>query len=93
MKQLKSDINGNAWWKPIVHFTTHTAVGSMIFVIIALPAYGLGQLVTWLTSQGASSYVVEVLTLLEYAIVTLDALLLLWHLVTTGITAMKEMNQ
>lgn len=85
--------NGNAWWKPIVHFATHTAVGSVIFVIIALPAHGIGQLVNWLTSQGASNYVVSVLTLLEYAILTLDAILLLWHLVTTGLAAKEEMNQ
>lgn len=87
-----SDHN-KSWWTPIAHFATHTAVGSVIFVIIALPAYGLGQLVHWLTSQGSSEYVVGVLTLLEYGIVTLDAVLLLWHLVTTGIAAMKEMDQ
>lgn len=85
--------HATAWWQPIVHFTTHTAVGSVIFVIIALPAYGLGQLVHWLTGQGAAPYVVGVLTLLEYAIVTLDALLLLWHVVTTGVAAIKEMHQ
>lgn len=78
------------WWSPIVHFVTHTLVGSLIFVIIALPAYGLGELVHWLKAHGSSEYVVGVLTLLEYAIVTLDALLLLWHLVTTGIAAIKE---
>lgn len=82
-----------AWWSPIVHFLTHTLVGSMIFVIIALPAYGLGELVHWLKASGSSEYVVGVFTLLEYAIVTLDAVLLLWHLVTTGIAAMKESNQ
>lgn len=82
-----------AWWKPIVHFATHTAVGSVIFVIIALPAYGLGQLVHWLTTQGASAYVVTVLTMLEYVIVTFDAVLLVWHLATTGITAIKEMSE
>ena len=65
----------------------------MIFVIIALPAFGLGHLIHWLKLEGSSEYVIGVLTLLEYAIVTLDALLLFWHLVTTGIAAMKEMNQ
>jgi hypothetical protein len=79
-----------AWWKPIVHFATHTAVGTVIFVVIALPAFGLGQLVHWLTSHGSSDYVIGVLTLLEYAIVTFDAMLLLWHVATTGIAAMKE---
>ena len=93
MKAIQTSNNGNTWWKPIVHFATHTAVGSVIFVVIALPAYGIGQLVHWLTNQGASNYVVNVLTLLEHAIVTLDALLLFWHLVTTGIAAMKELNQ
>ncbi|WP_199856191.1 hypothetical protein [Diaphorobacter sp. J5-51] len=62
-------------------------------MIIALPAYGLGELVHWLKASGSSEYVVGVLTLLEHAIVTIDAVLLLWHLVTTGIAAMKKSSQ
>lgn len=76
-----------------MHFLTHTAVGSMIFVIIAMSAYGPGELVHWLKASGSSVYVVSVLTLLEYANVGLDAVLLLWHLVATGIAAMKESNK
>ncbi|MGJ7483612.1 hypothetical protein ACSFA2_00030 [Variovorax sp. LT2P21] len=59
-----------------VHFATHAAFGSIIFLIIALPAYGLGELVRWLAKQGASPYVINVLTALEYFIITADALLL-----------------
>lgn len=82
--------NGRMWWKPIVHFAAHTLVGSLIFVVISLPAFGLGQLVKLLTANGVAPYVANVLTILEYAIVTVDALLFLWHLLTTAYATLKD---
>jgi cytochrome b561 len=73
----------------IAHFAAHSIVGSLVFVIIAIPAFGLGLLVNWLETQGASSYVLAVLTYLEYAIVTIDALAFFWHLVYTAYKASR----
>jgi hypothetical protein len=85
-----SNSKSNHWLAPVAHFAAHAVVGSLVFVIIALPAMGLGQLVRWLQSQGTSAYVLNVLTLLEYAIVTIDAFALLWHLLYSAYKAFKE---
>jgi hypothetical protein len=79
-----------AWYAPVAHFAAHAIVGSMVFIIIALPAFGLGQLVNWLSTQGTSDYVLAVLTFLEYAIVTLDAAAFMWHLMYSTYKAFKE---
>jgi hypothetical protein len=78
------------WWRPIVHFATHTVVGSVIFVLVALPAYGLNVLVTALGGNGTKGYVLEVLTVLEYVIVTLDAVLVVLYLVYAAAKAVRE---
>jgi hypothetical protein len=78
------------WLSPVAHFAGHSLVGTLVFIIIALPALGLGFLVSWLRLQGISEYVLGVLTLLEYAIVTLDAAALFLHLVYSAYKAFKE---
>lgn len=87
--------NGNgasssAWWKPIVHFLTHSVVGSAIFIIIAIPALLLGKLVHLLEKWGVAPYVLSVLTYLEYFIVTVDAILVVVYLGFAGYRAIKE---
>ena len=81
------------WWSPIVHFGVHITVGSAIFVLIAFPAFGLGLLVKFLSNNGTAEYVVNVLTFLEYAIVTIDAMAFFAYLVITGFNAVKEMTE
>ncbi|MGE3342305.1 MAG: hypothetical protein AB7L71_02625 [Vicinamibacterales bacterium] len=80
-----------SWWAPIVHALTHTVVGTLIFLIIATAAVVLGQFVQWLQGIGTSAYVLAVLTFLEYAIVTVDAVGYLLYLVTTAYQAWKEL--
>ena len=76
-----------------MHFGVHIVVGALIFVLIAMPAFGLGALVQYLATQGAATYVIQVLTFLEYAIVTIDAMAFLVYLVITGINAVREMTE
>ena len=83
----------STWWSPVVHFGVHVVVGSLIFVLIAMPAFGLGLLVQYLAVNGTAPYVIQVLTLLEYAIVTIDAMAFLVYLVITGINAVREMTE
>jgi len=78
------------WLAPVAHFAAHAVVGCLIFVIIALPAYGLGHLVKWLAIQGTAPYVLQVLTLVEYAIVTADAIAFVWHLLYSLYKAFRE---
>lgn len=80
-----------AWWAPVVHAFVHVVIGTVIFVIIALAALLLGLFVHWLGTLGVSGYVIDVLTFTEYAIVTLDAIGLLWYLGVTGFSAWKEL--
>lgn len=78
------------WWAPIVHFLTHAVVGSVIFVLVALPAWGLDLLVELLEAHHAKGYTAIVLTLLADAIVTLDALLVLAYFALAALKALKE---
>lgn len=87
MKTIKDK---DHWFAPVAHFAAHSVVGSLVFIIIALPAFGLGHLVKWLDLQGTSAYVLAVLTYLEYAIVTIDALAFFWHLLYSAYKAFKE---
>lgn len=78
------------WWAPIVHFLTHAVVGSVIFVLVALPAWGLDLLVELLESHHVQAYTAQVLSLLADAIVTLDALLVLAYFGLAAWKALKE---
>lgn len=69
------------------------AIGSAIFMLIALPGFGLGLLVKFLAKNGAADYVVTVLTFLEYAIVTIDAVVFVGYLGVTSLSAIKEMTE
>lgn len=83
---------GRRWWAPIVHFATHSAIGSAIFIVIALPALGLGRLVVWMEEHRAAPYVVGLFTFLEYAIATLDVILVLTYLTYAAVKAAKELR-
>lgn len=81
----------HAWWAPIVHALVHVAIGTAIFIIVAIAALLLGLFVHWLGTLGVSGYVIDLLTLTEDAIVTLDAVGLLWYLGVAGLSAWKEL--
>jgi hypothetical protein len=87
---LSDDTNGDSWWTPVIHFLTHTVVGTAIFLIIAMPAWGLEQVVEILKEHHMEGYPAQVLTLLANAIVTLDAALVFAYFVYAGRKAMKE---
>lgn len=79
-----------AWWAPIVHFATHTAVGAAIFLVIAIPVVILHLLVHVLEAFGIAGYISGVLTALEYTLLTLDAVSLVVYLLITLWKAIKE---
>lgn len=83
--------NEGPWWSPVVHALVHVVIGTVIFIIIAVAALLLGLFVHWLGTLGVSGYVIDVLTFTEYAIVTLDAVGLLWYIGVTGFSAWKEL--
>jgi len=78
------------WWAPIAHFAGHTIVGSTIFVIIAIPAIFLGMTVRWAKTIGVSHYTLQVLDVLEHAILTVDAVVFVVYLTSVTWKAIKE---
>lgn len=57
------------WWSPIAHFGAHGFVGTIIFLIIMVPAVLLNHLVQYLAKFGISDFTLLILGLLEHAIV------------------------
>lgn len=78
------------WWQPVVHFFGQLASGSLIFILIALAAFGLSEFVHLLEHFGADSFTVDVLTLLERFILIADSLPYAVYLLTTFVKAIKE---
>lgn len=71
------------WHTPLINLAIHVVIGSLMFVIIAIPAVGLSFLVTWLETINVAPYTLQLLTLLEHAIVTIDVLSVLAYILTT----------
>ena len=63
------------WWKPLHEFAVHATVGTLIFVIIAIPALLLNVCINWLSSRNFSPIVIYGLELAEYTLFGVDLLL------------------
>lgn len=79
------------WWKPILQFALHTITGSAIFVVIAMPAVCLSVLNHYLESKGVPRLTLNILTVLEHAILIVDSILFLVYLGLTAMHSIKEM--
>ena len=79
------------WWKAPLVFLIEVIVGSVIFIIVALPAVGLNYLVHWLEGKGVDSIIISGLTALEYTIFTVDIGLCIFFIVKSAIKAGKEL--
>ena len=63
------------WWEPLIEFLIHVLLGSLIFVVIFMPAVGLNLLVAWLGTTSVGSLLIYVLLFAEYALVFIDGAL------------------
>jgi hypothetical protein len=81
---------GRFWRSPVVRLATHTFKHSVMFIIIAVPAVGLAALVKATERAAVSAFVVYVLTILEYAILIVDAFALLYCLVKSAWTTLRD---
>jgi hypothetical protein len=79
------------WYTPIVNFAIHSLVGTVIFLIVALPALGLDWLVHFAETAGASAFVIAVLAQLEHAILVFDAVAVLLYIAISTIKEIKEL--
>lgn len=88
-----NDNNGldHKWYKPIINFATHAFVGTLIFLIVALPAIGLEHLVHMAESWGTSDFVISTMVFLERAILVLDAGAVLLYILISTYKEIKDM--
>lgn len=77
-------------WGALIHIVTHMAVGAIIFVVIALFAFGLGQFVKLLECWGAAKPLIYILVTVEYILVVVDVLLFLYLLYKSVVKVAKE---
>lgn len=79
-------------WATMAHLLTHIFIGSILFVAIAVPAIALNLWVHYLETLGVSWYIIWVITAVEYALITGDALLLLVLVGKSLYKAAKELE-
>jgi hypothetical protein len=88
----KSMKDKKPFYQPLVDVLTHVVIGTLMFCIIAIPAVLLSFLVHWLETLGVSSYSIQLLTLLEHGILTVDVLSVFFYIVTMVYSHFKGSN-
>lgn len=83
----------NSLWANIVHFAAHTFTGSVLFLIVGAPAVGLSMLIDLLGAAKLDGFTIAVLTLLEHAILLVDAALFATYLGLAALKSVKEMRK
>jgi len=79
------------WWYPLWKFAVHGAVGSAIFVLIAIPALSLSILFRWLQSRKIDEVLIYGLKAAEYLVFGVDLILFGWFVIRTAVRAGKEL--
>jgi hypothetical protein len=80
-------------WDAVKAFIGHAVAGGIIFVVLALLAFGLGKFVHFLEVNGASEPLVICLTALEYLLLAVDVAGMLIFLVNALRAALKELSR
>lgn len=84
--------NAKYFYTPIVNFSVHALVGTVIFLIIGLPAVGLGIFVHHLDAiGGVSKFTIATLTFLEHTILVVDSIAVLSYVTISTYREIKEM--
>lgn len=79
------------WWHAPAEFLVHVIVGTLIFVVIAVPAVGLDFLVKWLAGLGVTEIILYGLRFAEYMLFFVDLALFAWFVVRTAWKSAKKM--
>lgn len=64
--------NIDKWWWPLWEFVLHVVVGTLTFVLVAVPAVLLNHLVAYLEKLPVDQIIIKGLTALEYLIFAVD---------------------
>jgi len=78
-------------WKAFGETVVHVAIGTLLFIVVALPAIGLDYLVTELPKLGVSSRIVIGLEVAEYTLFGVDLILFLCAVFRTGWRLLKSL--
>lgn len=80
------------FYTPIVNFAVHALVGTVIFLIIGLPAVVLGIIVHHLDGiSGVSRFTVSTLTFLEHALLVVDSVAVVAYVTISTYREIREM--
>ena len=80
------------FWKPITTFSGHVLGGTILFVVMLIPAVALDRLVEWLkTEYQPGEYVLGTVRLAKYVLVTADLILLTSLVLETTYTSIRQM--
>jgi hypothetical protein len=80
--------NGTEWIH-VLNFAVHAVVGTVLFVVVGLPALLLNLITHRLSSFGASNFTLTILTLIEHAILVFDGLAVLVYI---GVSTWRELK-
>jgi hypothetical protein len=78
-------------WVALQEACVHIAVGSLLFVLIAIPAVGLDFLVSGLPKVGVSARIAVGLEIAEYFLFAADVILLVCFTIRTGWRLLKTL--
>ncbi|CAG5012163.1 hypothetical protein DYBT9275_05120 [Dyadobacter sp. CECT 9275] len=85
------DGNEGSGWQPYYQFAVHIIVASLIFVLIALAAVGLGYFVHYLEEKKTSAFIIYTLTFVEYLIFIIDVFLYLLQIIEHSLKTGKKL--
>ena len=84
--QLKTSI----WWLTLWEFAVHVVIGTLLFLIIYMPAIGLNLFVHWLISKDINKFVILLVQSAEYALIICDSVMFLGFLIKTTWRTIKK---
>lgn len=74
----------------VLNFVVHALVGTVLFLIVALPALVLNLLVHQLPAYGVTRFTLAILTLIEHTILIFDGVAVLVYI---GVSTWRELRE
>lgn len=80
-------------FKALLRFLGHFVTGTVIFLLLAMFAYGVDRLMVFLASQGASQFTLNVLGYLSHGTMVLDAGLVFIYAIVSVYRFIQEVHK
>lgn len=82
--------SNSTWQKIIIKFAIHVLTGSIIFIIIAIPAILLDYAINALEILSIDSVIILGLIIMKYAVFFMDVILFLIFIIRKSLETIKE---